>query len=267
MHRPGERIGIASLPNLRDLGGWSTSGGGRVRWGLLYRSNDLSKLNGDGLAALARLALRSVYDLRTQGERTAQPDRVPEGAEHIVVDVLADSPEAAPAQLQKALSDPDHGQRLLGGGKAVAMFEHGYREIVSLPSALAGYKRLFSDLVQAEHRPALFHCTTGKDRAGWAAAAMLMLLGVPDDQVMEDYLLTNTQLVPALQPVFDRFRAVGGDPELLMDLLGVREEYLAAALDEMRARFGTIEGYFAEGLGIDAGAQQRLRATFVERAA
>jgi protein-tyrosine phosphatase len=234
---------------------------------LLYRSNDLSKLNEDGLAALARLGIRSVYDLRTEAERAAQPERVPEGAEHIVVDVLADSPASAPAQLQKTLTDPDHGQKMLGGGKAVAMFEHGYRELVSLPSALTGYRRLFSDLGRAEHRPALFHCTTGKDRAGWAAASMLMLLRVPDDQVMQEYLLTNTQLVPALQPLFDRFRTQGGDPALLLDILGVRQEYLAAALDEMRTWFGTIEGYFAQGLGIDVAAQQRLRAAFVERAA
>jgi protein-tyrosine phosphatase len=238
-----------------------------VRRGLLYRSNELSRLNEDGLAALARLGLRAVYDLRTQAERTAQPDRVPAGAEHIVVDVLADAPDAAPAQLHKALADPDHGQKLLGGGKAVALFEHANRELVSLPSAVAGYQRLFSDLLRAEHRPALFHCTTGKDRAGWAAAALLMLLGVPDDQVMQEYLLTNTRLVPALGPVFDRFRAQGGDPSLLLDILGVRKEYLAAALDEMRTRFSTIERYFSQGLGIDAGSQQTLRATFVERAA
>ena len=266
-HRPGESLGIAALPNLRDLGGWPARGGGRVRRGLLYRSNDLSRLNGDGLAAVARLGLHTVYDLRTRAERTAQPDRVPAGAEHIVIDVLADAPASAPAQLQKTLANPDHGQKLLGGGKAVAMFEHAYRELVRLPSALTGYQRLFSDLAQAEHRPALFHCTTGKDRAGWAAASLLMLLGVPDDQVMQEYLLTNSQLVPALQPLFDRFRAEGGDPELLMEILGVREEYLAAALDEMRSRFGTIEGYFTQGLGIDSGTQQLLRATFVEGAA
>jgi protein tyrosine/serine phosphatase len=94
---------------------------------------------------------------------------------------------------------------MLGGGKAETMFEKGYREIVSLPSALDAYHRFFSDLAEEQHRPALFHCTTGKDRTGWAAA-----------------------------------------------------------FDEMRKKFGSFEGYFTEGLRIDAATQQRLRAAFTE---
>jgi protein-tyrosine phosphatase len=115
-----------------------------------------------------------------------------------------------------------------------------------------------------EHRPALFHCTTGKDRTGWAAASLLSLLGVSEEEVMREYLLTNEQLVPRLQPVLDQFKAAGGDPELLMPVVGVRREYLDAAFDEMHTRFGSLEGYFADGLGIDAAAQQELKAIFVE---
>jgi protein-tyrosine phosphatase len=215
------------------------------------------------LGAFAKLGIRSVYDLRTEAERAAQPDRLPPDTEHVLIDVLEDSASAAPAQLLKVLSDPKGAEEMLGGGKAVALFEHAYREIVSLPSARAGYSRLFADLAEEEHRPALFHCTTGKDRTGWAAAAMLMLLGVPDDLVMEEYLLTNTQLLPAEKPVFDEFEAQGGDPELLRPVIGVEPEYLEAARDEMDKEFGTIDAYFAEGLGHDSSAQSALRSAFV----
>ena len=81
---------------------------------------------------------------------------------------------------------------------------------------------------------------------------------------MREYLLTNDQLVPRLQPVLDHFKEAGGDPELLMPVVGVRREYLEAAFDEMRTRFGSLEGYFEDGLKIDAAAQQQLKATFVE---
>lgn len=80
--------------------------------------------------------------------------------------------------------------------------------------------------------------------------------------VMHEFLLTNEQLVPALQPVLDRFQSQGGDPELLLPIIGVQEEYLEAAFDEMCKHFGTIEGYFAEGLGIDAKNQLALRTAF-----
>ena len=79
---------------------------------------------------------------------------------------------------------------------------------------------------------------------------------------MEEYLLTNALLLPALQPVFDRFEAAGGDPALLRPLLGVLPTYLEASLDEMRTRFGTIEDYFSDGLQIDRAAQTALRSTF-----
>jgi protein-tyrosine phosphatase len=91
-----------------------------------------------------------------------------------------------------------------------------------------------------------------------------MLLGVSDEDVMRDYLLTNEQLMPVMQSVLDKFRAVGGDPKLLLPVVGVEADYLDAALDEMRAKFGTIEGYFANALGIDDATQQALRDAFVE---
>jgi len=262
---PGQSIDIASVPNLRDLGGWPTHDGGTVRWGLLYRSTELNALAGADMAAFETLGIRSVYDLRTEAERTAQPDRVPPDTEQVVVDVMKDAVDAAPAQLLNVLTDPKAAESILGGGKGLTLFEVGYRDIVSLPSANASYGRLFTDLTRPEHRPALFHCTTGKDRTGWAAAAMLMLLGVSDELVMKEYLLTNAQLLPAEQPTIDRFQAIGGDPDLIRPVIGVAPGYLEAALDEMRTKFGDIEGYFARGLGMNSDAQKVLRDTFIER--
>jgi protein-tyrosine phosphatase len=260
---PGASIAVSTLPNLRDLGGWPTPDG-CVRRGLLYRSTNLSKLSDADMPAVAALGLRTVYDMRTESERSAEPDRLPDGVDGIVVDVLADATGAAPAQVVTALSDPDAAAAMFGGDKAVVLFEHAYRDIVSLPSALTAYNRFFSDLTLEQFRPALFHCTTGKDRTGWAAAAMLLLLGVSEQDVMREYLLTNDQLLPALQPILDQFAANGGDPQLLHPVLGVQPEYLNATLDEMRNRYGTIQGYFSAGLGFGTDAQAALRKTFTD---
>ena len=176
----------------------------------MYRSTALNKVARADMAAFAGLGIRAVYDLRTEAERTAQPDRLPPGTEYVVVDVLRDSADAAPAQILKVVTDPQAAEEMLGGGKAEPLFERGYREIVSLPSACAAYHRLFSDLTGEKHRPALFHCTTGKDRTGWAAASLLMLLGVSDDLVMKEYLLTNAQLLPAERPLNDHAVSYSG---------------------------------------------------------
>ena len=116
------------------------------------------------------------------------------------------------------------------------MVEHAYRQLVALPSALDAYKRLFHELAQRPHRPALLHCTTGADRTGWAVAALLLLLGVGDEDVMADYLLVPTPFA--------------------------RREYLEAAIDEMQRRHRTIDVYFATGLGLGAAGVDGLRAAF-----
>ena len=263
--RPGQGIDIATVPNLRDLGGWPARSG-HVRSGLLFRSAEFSGLGGDDAAAFAELGIRTVCDLRTEQERSADPNVLPADTEYVVVDVLRDATGAAPAQVAAAMSDPAAAEQVLGGGRAVAMFEAGYRQIVGLPSALTAYRRFFTVISEPAHRPAVFHCTTGKDRTGWAAAAMLLLLGVARDDVYADYLLTNEQLVPKLQPQVDRFAAAGGDPELLAPVIGVRASYLDVALDEMQTRFGDIEGYFADGLGLDATTVEQLRSSYTQDA-
>lgn len=259
---PGAVISLASVANLRDLGGWHTRDGRVVRHGLLFRSAELDKLADDDLEAFERLGIRTIYDLRTEVERVEQPDRVPDGIEHVVIDVLADSSSSASAQVIEVPTDPKAAEELLGGGRAVQLFLAAYREVVHLPSAMEGYRQFFSDLARPEHRPALFHCTTGKDRTGWAAAAMLMLLGVSDDDVMQEYMLSNEELIPLVQPIFDTFQAAGGDPELLRPVLGVEKDYLQASITEMREQFGTIEDYFGKGLHIDAATRETLRAVY-----
>jgi protein-tyrosine phosphatase len=259
----GEAIAVASVPNLRDVGGWPTRDGRTVRRGLAYRAVTLHWLADGDMAAVEALGLRTVYDLRTESERSAEPDRAMDGVERVVVDVLADSQDAAPAGLVAVLSDPKQADELLGDGKAETLFAGAYREIVSLPSALAGYRELFTGLADPARRPALYHCTTGKDRTGWATAALLTLLGVDRELVVREYLLTNEQLVPTLEPVFRRFEAAGGDRAVLLPVLGVEATYLEASFDELERCFGTIESYFADGLSIDAAGQDVLRGAFV----
>jgi hypothetical protein len=112
--------------------------GGRVRTGQLYRSTELNHLHGEDLEQFARFGISAVFDMRTA---------------------------AAPAQLLKVLADPKLAEQMLGEGKAVQIFERGYREIVSLPSALHAYREFFTAIAQDAHRPALFRCTTGKEPA------------------------------------------------------------------------------------------------------
>lgn len=256
---PGQSLGIASVPNLRDLGGYKTSKGATVASGLAYRSNQLNGISQDDMKKLSKLGLKVILDLRTWAERSARPDELPSGTKFVWLDVLADSPQAGPAQLEKLMQDPKKANAELGGGKVEAAFETSYREFVSLPSAKKEFRNLFLSLGDKSQLPALFHCTTGKDRTGWAAAALLTLLGVPRDTVYEDYLRSNDYIIPAYKKVIDGFVAAGGDRNIPLAILGVKKKYLDAAFDEMQKKYGSIEKYFSEGLGIDAAQQTAIR--------
>ena len=256
-----------SILNLRDLGGHLTSSGGTIRRGLAYRSADLSRLEPDAArSALERLGIRTVYDLRTSAERQINPerDRVPPGSRYVIADVMRDSPAGSPAALYRMMNDPRAAEAAFGGGRGVAMFEERYREFVLLPSARAALRRLYLGLARTDRRPGLFHCTTGKDRTGWSAAALLLLFEVPEDQVRADFLASNDALRGSLDAWLDRFDDAAGDRTWLEPLTQVRPAYLEAALGEVSRAYGSIPGYFALGLGIDEASQRRLRDAFVE---
>lgn len=161
------------------------------------------------------------------------------------------------------MSNPEVANRELGGGKVEAKFAESYREFVSLPSAQKEFGQLYLGLLDRDRVPALFHCTTGKDRTGWAAAALLSLLGVPKETIYEDYLRSNDYILPMYQEVIDGFASAGGEKEIPLAILGVRKEYLDAAFDEMEKNYGSIEKYFSEGLGIDAEQQQALKGVYL----
>jgi protein-tyrosine phosphatase len=262
---PGASLGIASVPNLRDVGGYSTRDGMVVRRGLAFRSNQLNPISPDDMTKIAALGLKEDFDMRTKAERDKLPDELPPGVENIWLDVLADRTGAGPAQVEQFLADPKKANAALGGGKGEHLFSQAYREFITLRSANAAFRELFLKLGAQEgpSQISLFHCTTGKDRTGWAAAALLTLLGVPQDVVYQDFLRSNDYILPAYKGFIDRFVEGGGDPSIMRDILGVRAEYLKASFGEVNTKYGSIEGYFEKGLGIDQAGQQRLRKRFL----
>lgn len=259
----GRDLGIASAPNLRDVGGYATRGGAIVRTGLLYRSTALNRLTDEDAAAVHRLGIRTVYDLRTAFERTAEPDRLPPGIEYVVADVVDSHAVGSPTHLFGLLDSPQAAREALGDGKGAQIWMEHYRLLVRLDSARASYGRIFRDLATGAHRPALVHCSTGKDRTGWAAAILLTLLDVPYETIMADFLRSTSYIEPLVQPVLDRFAAQGGDPDLLRPIFSVVPAYLDAGFDALATAYGGIEAYFAEGLGVDAATQRALREAFL----
>ena len=162
------------------------------------------------------------------------------------------------------MADPKVANVELGDGKVEAAFQDSYREFISLPSAQREFGKMFVALGNMQEVPALFHCTTGKDRTGWAAAAFLTLMGVPKETVYQDHLRSNDYILPAYQEATDGFVAAGGEAEIPKAILGVKKEYLDAAFDQMESEYGSIDQYFSDALGIDANQQQAMRNMYLK---
>lgn len=257
------RVLLKSAPNFRDLGGIAVTDG-TVRAGALYRSATLAKLDGDDLTAFTGLGVTTVYDLRTAAERDGALDHLPDTTRTVWLDVLADNAQNA-AATGLLMTDPVAYAETISDGRGIAQMEEANRNFVSLPSALAAYRAFYLDLIDEKRTgSALFHCTTGKDRTGWAATSFLLLLGADVADVRADYLETNTDLAPMTDPILAFAASKGVDPELIRPLLGVRESYIDAALDEIRTHFGTIDDYARDGLGLTTEQLVTLRERFTQ---
>ncbi len=257
------------LPNLRDIGGARTAGGQLVRRGRVFRAPALAGASPRDLATLGRLGLRTVVDLRSAWERERAPEehRLPATARYLVVDVNGGNITRSPMWQLRSLQTVAERQAAFGNGRAEAGFEAKFRDFVGGEGPRRAFGRLFAALSAPDGLPAVFHCSTGKDRTGWAAAVLLAFLGVPEDAVMADYLAGNAAIRTLLQPAIDRHVAEGGGADDLDALIAVQPSYLRAGLDEVALRYGTVARYVEEGLGLDRASGERLRASLLEAAA
>lgn len=273
---PGDRIVPAELPaalrevhrllpvegahNLRDLGGYAAQDGRRLKWGVLYRSDALADLSDDDLAYLERLGLRRWIDFRSDLEVERDPDRIPASPALSVVRRPIQGDALDPAELR---------DRLLSGDATAdemsRMLIEGNRAFVTDFSDV--YGAFLRDLGDEEKLPVLFHCTAGKDRAGFAAALALMAAGVPRHAIMRDYLLTNefsadhTASMLRILRVVSFFRT---DPDAVRPLFEARPAYLQAAFDAIDEKYGGVAAYLREGLGADDALLARVRANLLE---
>lgn len=257
------RLHLSTLPNARDLGGLPVAGGS-VQPNRVIRSASLATLSTEDSRALSERQLTRVVDLRTDAERAAAPNRLPDHVTQIHLDVFADSTLNIAAQMGQFAQDPAVALAAISGTEARDMLIASYQDLVNLPSAQRAYADFFTQLADPQHTGAtLFHCTAGKDRTGWAAATLLTVLGASHDTVLADYLQTNEDSTAAFQPMLDQITAKGIDPTPILAVLGVDEAYLDTALQLVTNEFGSMEAYVVTGLGVSETALAQVRENLI----
>lgn len=249
---PGYVDGFRMTLSLRELGGWPAADGRHVRRGLLFRGSALVDLSDEERQRIDDLGLRFLLDLRAMGECEGAADYVPGGAEYVrIAGMYIDgvevdfSPTGIARMSEHIERDPENFMTNLYASMAFGN-----------PAIHALVERFASG-----QAPLYFHCTAGKDRTGVCAAILLMLLGVSDNDIMQEFLLTNeyrSEIInnpPAVMPE----GVPDVTPEKWAAMNGVRETNLNATLAAIDERYPTRKAYFHAEFGIDAPALAALR--------
>ncbi|GHV54585.1 protein-tyrosine-phosphatase [Spirochaetia bacterium] len=238
---PGSLLSLEGVYNVRDLGGYRAADGKTVRWEKILRAGELDKLNPEGVALLEGIGIKTIVDFRDAGEKAAAPDAAIATVQNTIelpieVSSLMDTRTLARAPLAQ------NEQILVTGNKFF------------VTDAQAQYKSFFAAVSDENNLPLMFHCTAGKDRAGFAAAMFLSALGVDRETVIQDYLLSGEYVavkyapyiaqIPNLAPIFE-----------------TRREYIQAAFDTIDNEYGGTEKYLTEKLGVD---MAKLKAIYLK---
>jgi protein-tyrosine phosphatase len=198
---------IAGAYNVRDLGIHTGAGGKKIKSGKLIRSGDLNLLTErDKTYLFGTLGIKTVVDFRGKlagidgdkaviSERNNSPDR-------LWNDVVSVWQNTAIEESLLIGSYEDIIQQTKTPQEAKEQMENGYKKLLTgTVNAKGQYREFFSTLLAANGNPVLFHCSAGKDRTGVAAMLLLSALGVDDQTIINDYLLSEANVAEKYYPV------------------------------------------------------------------
>ncbi|WP_439392520.1 tyrosine-protein phosphatase [Bradyrhizobium sp. PMVTL-01] len=242
---PPRHLALQGASNFRDLGGYRTADGRTTRWRHIFRSNHLGQLTAADVEIVRALGIRSAFDFRGVEERAAGVCVVNE----ITVYSLPIEPTVV-AALRAELA-----RGTLTAPVALELMRESYRNYVRHNTH--SFRALFGHLLE-DRAPLVIHCTAGKDRTGFASALILHALGVPDDVIAEDYLLTNRH--------YKRDPSNTADlPAEVLDAIGsVEASYLTAAFEAVGRDHGDLETYLRDGLNLGTAERTALKARYLQ---
>jgi len=246
---PRRKLSLSGCVNFRDLGGYPTADGHRIRWRTLFRADGLAALDADDCSQLAAFGLATVIDLRTVGE-VEQRGRFP-------LETFAVEYHHLP------LTDVLPPQEDLSRYDEPAFVTSRYRQLFTEgSSSLAEAVRV---LARPGALPAVFHCSAGKDRTGILAALVLGFLGVPRPVIVDDYALSAEAMVALLERLKREYADAADEVERYAPaVVNASPLTMDAFLDALEDEHGGFDR-LAETLGVTE-AVARLRGELLEPA-
>ncbi len=247
--------------NFRELGGYLTEDGRKIKWHKLLRCGSMAQLTKNDVDYLDQYGVRYIIDLRSPEESNYSPDKYPDKAQYFQDTVYPFS-----FSLFKNLGIINN-MRL--GASNMDFGRQTYLQMLLDPHAQAAYRKMFNVLLEndKEGESVVFHCTAGKDRTGVAAFLILSALGVSEKQIVEDYLYTNL--------FFDNYSSETINDALesesqteIAQRLNSKTAVIAETIEVLpkvcRVVSGSVEKFLEEKLGMTKAKIKRLQELYLE---
>lgn len=264
---------MEKLANFRDLGGLVTLDGRTVKKGRILRSGQLRKASDADIAELESLGLKAVIDLRTHEETVNKPDRVPAGAEWIFCPVREELKNFVPGDIESMQVSAWEKMYLsvhTGRIDIDRILRDSYVGFVTSDIGISGYRKLFDTFIAIPEGAILFHCSAGKDRTGLAAMLLLTALGVSREDIIRDYLSINSEpkVLRKEREAREDLASKGYTDQRAIDQtvqsMTVSREWIEGAIAAIEARFGSLDNYLRDAMGLTPERLQALRASCLE---
>lgn len=239
---PTRHLDLQGGYNFRDVGGLQNQNGRLVKKGKVFRGDELHGLTNQDLETLSRIPIFSIVDFRGQSEVNNAPDRKPASLKGFYA--LSIDPG-------NIVSDPGINPATITPQEAARYMKNIYVQLVSAPAAISRYREFFELLQRPEVAPLLFHCTAGKDRTGVGAALFLSALGVDEETILSDYLLSNLYLE-------GKYGKLKKEHPYLKVLFEVTPDFLRTGLNTVKEKYGSVQNYLTEELNVDLSKMEKM---------
>lgn len=239
-------IYFKKVVNFRDVGGLKTTQGKTVKWGKIYRSDNLSQLRASEFDKFNDLRIKTVFDLRTPQEIEGKEDNLPDNVTYVHAPSVLDHGDLLSGMRSKVLNGEVSNEQ---SAQYMADF---YRSIVA--DNIPALKQLLQTLLSSDE-PVLYHCSAGKDRTGITTALILSILKVDRQTIINEYLLSDYYRREKVEKMLTKAKiATVIKPHLgvcvIQNFMSVDERYLNEAFTYIDSNYGGMDAFIKNQLGI-----------------
>ena len=247
-------ISFKHTTNFRDIGGLPTSEGKKVKYGLVFRSDNLSQLKRGEFDKFNTLKIKTVIDLRTQGEIELKQDNLPKNVIYFACPIVSDQGDLMAQMKGKVLRGE------VSEGESKALMKEFYKKCVT--DTIPLLKEIIQKIAISEE-PILYHCSAGKDRTGIVTALLLSVLKVDRQTIINEYLLSNYYRSSKIKSTMQKAKILkvirtNLNTTVILNFMAVDSDYINAVFETIDQNYGGMDAFIANELGINASMREKI---------